>query len=303
MATETDKRDELAKLPFFEWRDQKYPVIARQVSFAHEGAMHRIEYRDNDFIEQLGPHSLVFSYTLPMRQGIASGPYKNLFTTGYQLLFESMRNREKGRLVDPLLGEFLAVPESWADDIDVTKRDGTDVRVEFKHAPDEDEAKDHKPPTIQGLKSDAAALDAQLKTVNWHQEKSPGPSIDALNAISGFGAQLQAQKDKVAAALEDFAYKCEKIDQQIDRLQNPDVWPLKRAVRRNRAASVTLAKRAQDPTQEIVKTTVNYGRTISVLAKEVGMTVADLLAQNPALARSPFVPNGYVINVVKRRAR
>lgn len=296
-------RDELAKLPFFEWRDQKYPVLARQVSFAHEGAEHRIEYRDNDFIEQLGPHSLVFSYTLPMRQGISSGPYKNLFTTGYPLLFAAMRDREKGVLVDPLLGEFLAVPTSWGDDLDVGKRDGTDVRVEFKHAPDQEEVEDLKPITIQGLESDAGALDAQLKSVNWQQEPSPEPSMDAFNAISGFGAQLEAQRDKLGAALEDFAYKCEKIDQQIDRLQNPDVWPLKRAVRRNRAASVALAKRAKDPTQEIVKTTVNYGRTISVLAKEVGMTIAELLDQNPTLARSPFVPQGYVVNVVRRRAR
>lgn len=295
--------DALGKLRLFQWRDQSYPVRARQVSFAHDGAEHRIQYRDNDFIEQLGPHSLMFSYTLPMRQGIASGPYKDLFTTGYPLLFAAMRDREKGVLVDPVLGEFLCTPESWSDDMDVALRDGTDVRIEFKHAPDAEEVEDLKAITLQGVTSDAGALDAELKKVDWQQEPSPEPSMDALNAISGFGAQLEAQGGKATAALEDFALKCEKIDNQIDRLQNPDVWPLKRAVRRNRAAAVALAKRAKDPTKEIVQTTVNYGRTISALAVEVGMTIADLLEQNPALARSPYVPQGAVIHVLRRRAR
>ncbi|HTJ17831.1 MAG TPA: hypothetical protein VL494_13720 [Steroidobacteraceae bacterium] len=295
--------DALSKLPFFEWRDQKYPVMSRQVSFAHEGAKHRLQYRDNDFIEQLGPHSLIFSYVLPMRQGIAVGPYKDLFTTWYPLLFAAMRDREKGVMVDPVLGEFVCTPVSWNDDMDMQKRDGTDVRVEFEHAPDADEVEDLKTINIQGLSSVAGSLDAELAKVNWEQEPSPGPTMDVLNAISGFGAQLEAQHDKFVAALEDFAYKNQKIDQQIDRLQNPDVWPLKRAVRRNRANAVSLAKRAQDPTKEIVQTTVNYGRTLSALAREVGMTTAALLEQNPALARSPFVPGGTVINVTRRRER
>lgn len=296
-------RDELGKLPFFEWRDQKYPVMSRQVSFAHEGAEHRIQYRDNDFIEQLGPHSLMFTYTLPMRQGIATGPYKNLFTVQYPLLFAAMRDREKGVLVDPVLGEFVCTPVSFSDDLDVDKRDGTDVRVEFKHAPDLDEIEDLKAITIQGLESDAGALDAELQKVDWKQEPSPEPSMDALNAISGFGAQLEAQGGKATAALEDFAYKCEKIDHQIDRLQNPDVWPLKRAARRNRATAVSLTKKAKDPTKQIVTTVVNYNRSITSMAQEVGMSIADLLEQNPFMAGLPYIPSGTQVNILVRQTR
>ena len=113
--------DALSKLPLFEWRDQQYPILQRAVSFAHEGVAHRLQYRDNDFIEQLGPHSLTFTYTLCMRQSVAKGPYKDLFTTGYPLLFAACRDREKGVLVDPLLGEFVCVPQMWNDDLDVTR--------------------------------------------------------------------------------------------------------------------------------------------------------------------------------------
>jgi hypothetical protein len=296
--------DDLSQLPRFSWRDQEYPLTRRRVSFAHEGAKHRLQYRDNDFIEQLGPHSLYFSYTLPMRSGIAKGPYKDLFSTGYPLLFAAMRDREKGVLVDPVLGEFVCTPASWADDLNVALRDGTDVEIEFEHAPDIDELEDLKAITLQGLGSDAGALDAELKRVDWEQEPSPEPTIDALSAISGVGAQFEAQAGKAAASLEDFAYKCEKIDQQIDRLQNPDVWPLKRAVRRNRATAVALGKRAADPTKEVKTTIVNHAKTVAGMAAEVDMTVAELLEQNPALARMPFITPGTAVNVlVKRRGR
>ena len=295
--------DALSKLPFFEWRDQKYPLLERKVSFAHEGATHRLQYRDNDFVEMVGAHSLSFRYTLPMRQGIASGPYKDLFIQGYPLLFAACRDREKGVMVDPVLGEFVCVPQMWSDDMDVLKRDGTDVQVEFTHAPEVDEIEDLRAITLQGVTSSAGALDAELAKVDWQQEPSPEPTMDVLNAISGFGAQLEAQRDRIGAALEDFAYKNEKIDQQIDRLKNPDVWPLKRAARRNRAAATSAAKRLSNPTEEIVETVTNYGRTVSSLAAEVGMTVQELLAQNPQLARSPFVRPGVAVNVARRRDR
>jgi len=295
--------DALSKLPLFEWRDRQYPITERQVSFQHEGATHRLQYRDNDFIEQLGSHSLSFRYTLPLRQGIASGPYKELFTVDYPILFGDCRNRERGRLLDPVLGEVWAVPVSWSDDMDVAKRDGTDIRIEFIHSPDVDESSDLKSITIQGVGTEAGALDAELSKVDWQQEPSPEPSMDALNAISGFGAQLEAQGGKFSAALDDFAYKNEKIEQQIDRLQNPDVWPLKRAARRNRAAAADLGKRAQDPTKEIVQTTLSHGRALSVLAAEVGMSLQQLLELNPGLARSPHAPSGYVVNVARRRGR
>jgi hypothetical protein len=297
------KRDAIGELPLFTWRDQQYPITSRQVSFQHEGASHRLQYRDNDFIEQLGPRSLTFSYTLPMRQGIASGPYKDLFNTGYPLLFADMRDKVKGTLVDPKLGVYLCVPVSFSDDMDVNKRDGTDVRVEFVHAPELDEVEELGGFTVQGMLDDAGALDAELSSVNWEQEPSPEPTMDAFNAISGFGAQLEAQGGKLSAALEDFAYKNEKIDQQIDRLQNPDVWPLKRAVRRNRAVAVKASKRASDPTKEIRATVTNHQRTISSLAAELDMTVAEVLQQNPLLAKLPYVPAGTPVNVLVKRGR
>jgi hypothetical protein len=293
--------DEFDKLPPFKWRDQQYPISSRNVTFTHEGVEHKIEYRDNEFIEQLGAGSLTFTYSLVMRQGVAKGTYKDLFTTGYPLLFAAIRNREKGVLDDPFLGEFVCVPKLWDDNTDFQKRDGADVRVEFRQSPEIDEVEDLRPITIQGLASEAGLLDQAIEGVDWEQEPSPEPMTDVLDAITGVGAQIEANAGKIDAALNDLAFKAEKLDQQIDRLENPRVWPLKRSARRVRSAALALQKRAKDPTKQVVTVVNNYERAVVVLAQEVGMTVQELLQQNPQFALFPFVAAGTLVNIVKRR--
>jgi hypothetical protein len=292
--------DYLKRLPLFEWRGRQYPLLARSVSFGHEGASDRIQYRDNDFIQQLGAHSLTFRYTLPMRQGIAKFPYRNLFITEYPLLFAAMRDRSKGTLVDPILGPFVCIPQLFDDTTDPRLRDGTDVQIEFKHSPDLDETEDLKPISIQGLSSDAGALDQEIERVDWEQEPSPGPTADPIDAISGIGQQAQAQGGKFVAALHDYAYKMEKVEDQVERLENPDVWPLVNATRRNRAVALELSERAKDPTKRVVQITNNYSRSLTALAAQVGMSVEDLLELNGELARSPIVERGTVIKIFKR---
>lgn len=294
--------DVLKLLQAFEWRGQRYPLLARSVSFSHDGARHKFQFQDDEFIEQLGAQSLTFGYTIPLREDIAKGGYTDLFLRGYPTLFRDMRNREPGFLVDPILGRFRCVPTSFSDEVDVNKRDGTDVRVEFIHSPDPAAAEQAQPPpTLGGISTDAGKLDAELELVNWEQEPSPEPTTDPLNLVAGIGGQIQANQGKVVAALNDFADRCEKADAALERVENPDYTPLQAALRRNRMNAIDAAKRAQDPTKTIVRIARNQSRGVSTVAAEFGMTVEDLIKLNPSLARSPFVPAGTVINVYKRK--
>jgi hypothetical protein len=287
-------------LPPFEWRGYRYPITSRNVSFTHDGVRHTVQYRDNGFTEQLGAQPLTFSYTLPMREDIAVGQYKNLFTVGYAVLFESMRDRIRGVLVDPVLpGEWLCVPASFNDDMDLQKRDGTDVRVEFTYSPDDDADDIALPLSLEGLISEAGALDAEVARQDWGQEPSPEPSIDPLDLPGSVVGQAEANVGKVAAWGEDTAYKLEKIEQAVDRSENPDFLPLKQAARRNRIAAKDIAKRAQDPSKRVVAIVNNYARGLSVLAAEHQMTVAELIQLNPNLSRSMFVPAGISVNIVR----
>jgi hypothetical protein len=296
--------DELRRLPPFRWRGIAYPVLARNVSFSHDGAPTRIQYRDGEFIEQLGARSPTFSYTLALREDIAIKDYLNLFTEGLPILFRDMLDKTRAILEDPVYGSFSCVPQSFDDDIDLQKRDGTDVRVIFTRSVDIASPFAEEPnPTISGLITDAGKLDEDLARVDWGQEASPEPSMDALNAIAGFGAQIEGNANKGVAALEATAFKLEKIEEQAARLENPDGFQIQRAARRNRAAATNLASRARDPQRQVVTVTARYLKTISGVAAEAGMTVKELLDLNPSLARRPSVPPNTPIRVYRADGR
>ena len=296
--------DPLRLLPPFKWRGVAYPVLGRSVSFAHEGAPTRIQYRDGEFFEQMGSRSPTFTYTLAMREDIAIKEYRALFREGLPLLFRDVRNRERGLLEDPVYGSFLCVPQTFDDDIDVTKRDGTDVRVAFVHSPDiAGQFAEEQAPTIQGLVTDAGALNAEISRVDWTQTESPEPEIDALSAITGFGAQIEANAGKVSSALENFAFQMEKLETQAARLENPDGFQLQRTARRNRAAATALARRAKDPQKRVVTVVSRYQKTISGVAAEAGMTVKQLLDLNPTLARFPSIPPNTPVRVFRADGR
>ncbi len=292
--------DVLSLLPPFEWRGAKYPVTRRRVSFRHEGVTHTIQYRDFEFIEQLGAHELTFSYTLPMRESIARGPYKNLFTVGLAVLTRDTLNREPGTLMDPILGQFRCVPKAFDDETDVLKRCGTDVSVEFTHTPEltaEDPAiKDLS--GVAGLTSEAGALDKEVAKADWRQEPTPEPSVDILQAVDGVLAQGMAQIQKASAALHDFAFKMEKLEVSCDRAENPQNWGIRDSARRNREAAIRLDRRlTESPGQKLRRITLNSVRLISDLAREVGMTLEELLKLNPGMERLPYIPAGMLVTV------
>jgi hypothetical protein len=297
--------DVLKLLAKFSWRGEIYPISSRQVSFRHEGIEHTIQYRDFDFIEQLGAHGLTFRYTIPNRQNIAKGPYKQMFADGYPRLFRDMQDRTAGTLFDPLLNRiFQCVPSSWDDTTDPRKRDGTDVQVEFRHSPPltEEDPQTVDATTVAGLTSEAGALDAEVAKADWKQEVPPEPSIDPLNFATGVVAQGLAQIQKVSASLQDFAYKMEKIEQTCDAAENPENWGIRDAARRNRESAIRLNRRLkEDPATKLRTFTTRTRALISDVASDAGMTIEELLSLNPALARLPYVPLGAVV-VVRARA-
>lgn len=291
----------LEQLPPFEWRGVKYPVAERDVSFQQEGARHTIQYRDGDFVDNTGAHGLTFSYTLPMRETIAKGPFKHLFEQGLPQLFRDILNREPGPLFDPIYGDFRCVPTMYRDTTDVQKTCGTDIRVEFLFSPEVSaaDATVRDLSGVAGLTDNAGALDQQVAKANWHQEPTPEPSVDALQAADGVLSQGMAQVNKASAALDDFAYKMQKLEDTCDRAKDPANWGIRDEARRNREAAIRMNQRlAQDPGAQLRQITVTSPKLLSEFAKEVGMSLTDLLRLNPSLTRFPYVPRGAVVIVI-----
>ncbi len=241
--------DLLKLLPPLEWRGAQYPVIARNVSFRHEGVDHTIQYRDFEFVEQVGAHELRFRYTIPTREDIAKGPYKQLFVQGLPRLFRDIQNREAGDLLDPELGFFRCVPVSFDETTDIQKRDGSDVQVEFRYSPlltDEDPAiQTNLEGAISGLETDAGALDQEVAKADWKQEPSPEPTVDLLQGVNGIIAGGLANIDKATAKVDDFISKCEAIEASCDRANNPQNWPMRATARRLRELAMRQSPRAR----------------------------------------------------------
>lgn len=289
--------DVFALLPNFQFRGKKYPLAARSVGFAHEAIAHVIQYRDNAIIEQTGAQNLTFTYSIPMREDIARGPYKSLFTQGLPALFRDMRNREEGELIDPVLGHFTVVPTSFSEETDVDKRDGTDVRVEFKQSPSLDEDQEPEAPSLQGVLAKAGRFDDQIKRANWQQQPSPRGTTDILSAVNGLLSLGDQARDRVRGTTQDLLARCEKIEATVDRTTDPANWMLRAEARRLRADILTAGAFGQHPLTPKSQAVTKYRQPLSAVAAANGMTVEQMLALNPQLAASPMVPAGTTIRV------
>lgn len=289
------------------WRGTEYPVIERNVSFLHENVDHKIQYRSNDFPEPIGPHSFLFKYTIPMREGIAKGKYTNLFNEGLQILVVDMRSKEPGDLYDPVYGEFRCIPVSFSETTDVNKRDGTDVSVEFIYSPRIGESDPDLPVAttgLVGLVTEAGMLDDDLAKLDWNQQPSPEGVTDILSAINGFGRSGLRQIDKLASQLDALSFKMQKIEETADAAENPQNWRIRESARQLQLDILNAKKRlSESPGVKAKRITQKTTATISSIAASSGMTIAELLEMNPGLARSPVVRPGTKLNVKHKPAR
>ncbi len=286
------------------WRGTEYPITERNVSFLHENVDHRIQYRANDFPEPIGPHSFLFKYTIPMREGIAVGKYKNLFNEGLQILVGDMRDKEPGDLHDIVYGDYRCIPVSFNETMDANKRDGTDVQVEFLHSPRIGDSDPELPVAITGivgLVGEAGLLDEDLIKVDWNQEPSPEGTTSILNAINGYARQGMRVADKMAAQLDALTYQMQKVEDTADASQNPQNWRIRESARQLHMAAIDAKNRLnEDPVSKVKRITTNSVTTLSTLAAGSGMTIMELLELNPSLARSPVIPAGFKVLIKKK---
>lgn len=296
--------DVLQLLPRFSWRGQVLPISARSVRFSHDDTDHTFQYRDGDIIERKGVKNWTFSYTIPFRQDMARGPYKDLFTVELQKFIFACRDRTPDDLVDPVVGSFRAVCTTYEEETDPQKRDGTDVKVEFRHAPRQDVDQEYFDGLsgLDAISNQTGALEEEIKRVPWTpQVPSPEPATDPLSAISGFGHAIERQGNKMSAALDNVAYKAEQIEEQAARLEDPRTFQLVRSSRRLQAAALKLKERIQNPERRILRVTLAYAKSSSRIAADSGMTLAELLRLNPSIAGRPVVPPGTVLSLFKAK--
>ncbi len=296
-------RDALSKLPEFKWRGKEYPIKSSRHSFRHENAEHRVSYGGLTLVEPLGPQNPTFSYVLPMDQGIARGPYSNLFAK-VPTLARDMYDRTPGELTDPVFGIWTVIPVDFSSDLEATSRSGVECQVSFLWAPelDKDVKRRGGVDTVSGLASDAAALEKGITLVaRKYDLPSKPPRIDALDLVVNVTGQVSRQIEKVQASLKRFTYQVEKTERfcrtLIKQTRDPDAFGAHREARRIRAAAIRTSKDLNAAASDVVQVSIQNAKSVLSVAFEFGMTAKELMAMNPTLAASPIVPPGTIVSV------
>jgi hypothetical protein len=293
--------DILKQLQRPSWREIEFPISARDYGFAQDQAKHRYVFRDNQLIESLGRENPTWRYTIPFREDITVGGWTNLFVGVYPDFLAACQDRSRGVLTDPFHGSRPAKCVSLRELMDVNRRDGLDVEVEFIYAPTETDFENNLGTvirTLQGYASYARRFDNELSAIPWQQEIPPQPTVSPLDAISAVGGQALLIQGKVDAALADSAFRLEKSVQTIDRLRNPDLASTRTQARRLQAAALDLEERGDiTGVRPMRRLTTATNITVVALAAKLKIPLEQLLKQNPALRRHPLVKAGTEILV------
>jgi prophage DNA circulation protein len=299
--------DILARLHECSWRGIEFPVTRREFGFSQDQEAHRFIFRDEQLIESLGLTNPTYRYTIPFREDIARGPWKNLFVDVYPKFLDACTDRTKGILDDAVHGPVQCKVASLQETADPNRRDGVDVEVNFITAPDEDFSRTElgtQLSSVQGAQGLQGALDAQTaelddatkkQLADLNKDASVG-RVNPLDFATGALNQVEVLGNQIAAGFGDVVFRMQRLDDSLARLRRPDLAPMRSVAR-------ALAMQATDLQQTALTGNASRNRVVRIyevpapigkmaLASALGSSIGDLLKLNPNIARATVVPTG-----------
>lgn len=289
--------DALSKLSRLTIDGLMLPTLRRRAGLAGEQARHKFQFRSGELVEPLGSRNILFEYTIPFRQNIAKGPYRDLFVKGLPRFVAIVRKAmsQPVSLFDPVQGYFEVTCVSFSEATDNNKRDGTDVEVQFLHSPNGfDDDPGNPLASLDAASAEAGALDRETGVILRSRQVAPGePLIDPLSALSGLLSQLETRANQAQAAVADFASRINEVEDSIAALEDPGLQPTVRSLRNLRAGAEVMKDRITNPVGIARRYTTAAAMTVGELASFLGVDPNVLMSSNPALAESaPMVSVG-----------
>ncbi len=292
--------DILIQLQRASWRGIEFPVASGEFGFQQSQSETSFIFVDKSLIESLGQKNPTWRYTIPFREDIAKGPWKNLFVDVYPKFLAACVDRTRGELIDPIDGFKPAKCVSVRRTLSPQRRDGVDLEVEFIEAPPEKpETAVRVPKTLQGAVGMAGAFDKALRKVNKQfQKPPPEPKNSPLDALSSVTDQVAVGIGKVTATFADAAFRVEKSVTSLENLKSASVAPTMLQAKRLQFAILDLeAKNDPTGTRPLGRLSTGVDYTVAALSMKLGMAIQDLIRLNPFLARTPLVKAGTEIRV------
>lgn len=286
--------DALSKLQVASFRGVKFPILSRSCEHLYENVEHGIQYRNGMFVDTTGGRNWQFKYTIPFRQGVAVGPWADLFTQGLPAFLKLYQEALEGELVDPIHGTVRVRPGSWSETLDAARRDGMDVEVMFTESPPIEQREGvQQVPSPASVDSAAGLLDAQVQTVDWQQYTPPEPTVNPLDAIAGVVDQVDAEQSRTAARMSGISDRCDRVSRAAEKVEDGgDRASLLIEASRLRVSAKRAADKGAHPGRTAAKVIVTTTMSLASLARTLGMTLEDLLRANPALGATPSVTPG-----------
>ncbi len=305
--------DILKQLRPTKFRGVEFPAAGtREFGFSQEQAQHRFVFRDQQLIESLGRQNPTYRFTIPFREDLAIGPWRNLFTEVYPRFLAACQDRSAGILVDPVHGSVRVKCVSFAETLDANKRDGVDVAVDFVFSPEsaDDVSSQFQfvAASLEGAKAQAFRFDQAASELSPEaraavaelQRESPTARTDVFTALRTVSDGVTQSKNNVRAQLQGAAYKMERLKESLDEARDPQVAELRRDAARLELAARNLHESASRPPKPFQPIINRHPVGRMAFATRYHISIEDLIAFNPALANVLAIPAGYQVNVPRR---
>lgn len=302
----------------FSFRDVWMPVTKREQSLAHEIVNHGPQYSRGQLVETPTIGNRRFTYTVPASDAVDKLGYTYLFTVELRRMWEAMRDRTPGPLVDPFVGEVRVKPISIADDLDPTRdRQGATLTLVFEEAPTlaEIEGESNEDQSIDWAINESIVLDTEFATLDWNQrvpeqltsreiewtqETPPEPSVNPIDALTGVLRQVDRAANKPRAILEDAAFRLEKLDKAFNDLRDPKkTAALAASARRLNLGVMRLLTQQRAGQRPLTAKKTPWDMTALGVVSWLGGTFDEFLKLNPRLARSPQIRQGTIVLTYK----
>ena len=200
---------------------------------------------------------------------------------------------------------------SFREILDVHKKDGIDVEVEFIRAPQLSDITGGDDAltvvTTQSAQTQAGFFDSAFSTVSVADKKAiedlnagaPPNLTNPLDAVSGVANQITANQNKITGAVNDLAFRADRAADSIDRVKNPNLQPMRRAALRTNHAALRLQTELDTPPRVVETTKAAFDITVVAAAGAYGMALDAFYKLNPALQAKLVVTQGTPIRHYK----
>lgn len=229
--------------PPFEWRSGtadavQFPVTQMSISLQQDLAEHAFWGRDGERFEATGRKSLVFSATIPFRNGIVPGPNEKwgiLYPDGWNAFVVSCAKGATGTLGHPTMGYVSCKVRSMETRIDATKRDGVDVEVTWVETIAPDDRTDVNTLSAQSVsvgalsldvETSAAAIKGSLTAKGLLNQNGKKTLLDLANSVAAIGDQAALGQLRAFGKVEKALAQVQKIDdafQDVGRFSSESV--------------------------------------------------------------------------------